>query len=127
MYTSFRNGSFDIITMGYGLRYVVDIRRTLQEVFRLLRRGGMFVCLDFGLPRNHFYRRLCLGYLLLFGSFWGFILHRKVDTYWHIVESLHAYPGQDTVRRWLEETGFGKVELREQLGGIITILSGIRP
>jgi hypothetical protein len=49
----------------------------------------------------------------------GLILHGKADTYWHIVESLKGYPGQDTVREWLEEIGFDQIGLREQLGGQI--------
>lgn len=127
MQIPFKDHSFDVITMGYGLRYPVDVRQTLMQVFRLLRSGGIFVFLEFGVPQNHFYRRLCFGYLLLFGTLWGLVLHGKGDTYWHIVESLKVYPGQETVRKWLEEVGFGKIELHEQLGGIIAILSGSRP
>lgn len=123
----FKDHSFDAITMGYGLRYPIDIRRILKEVFRLLRHGGVFVCLDFGLPRNRLYRRLCFAYLLLMGSLWGLVLHGQADTYWHIVESLKAYPGQEIVRKWLERVGFGKIELREELRGIIVTLSGVRP
>lgn len=122
----FKDQSFDAITMGYGLRYVVDIRHTLKEVYRLLTQGGIFVCLDFGIPKIRFYRHLCFGYLLLLGTLWGLLLHGKGNTYWHIVESLMSYPGQEVVKAWLEEVGFDKIETREQLGGIIVILSGIR-
>jgi len=122
----FKAHSFDVVTMGYGLRYVADIRHTLTEVHRLLKRGGIFACLDFGLPRNQYYRYLCFAYLILLGTLWGWVLHRKGNTYWHIVESLMAYPGQQAVSGWLEETGFDKIQLHEQLGGIIVILSGIR-
>jgi demethylmenaquinone methyltransferase/2-methoxy-6-polyprenyl-1,4-benzoquinol methylase len=122
-----RDWSFDIITMGYGLRYVIDIRQVLREVYRLLHSGGTFVCLEFGVPKNPFYRRLCFGYLLLLGTLLGLVLHGKADTYWHIVESLKAYPGQETVAAWLNEAGFDKIGLREELGGIITILSATRP
>jgi len=126
MHIPLKNNSFDVITMGYGLRYVADIRQTLAEVFRLLRHGGIFVSLDFGLPRSGFYRRVCFGYLLLLGSLWGLILHRKGSTYWHIVESLKAYPGQAAVKVWMMEVGFDNVTLREQLGGIVTIFSAVR-
>lgn len=123
----FKDRSFDVVTMGYGLRYVADIRQTLKEVFRLLASGGFFVCLDFGLPRNRLYRRLCFAYLLFFGSLWGLVLHGKVDTYWHIVESLKAYPGQEIIKDWVQELGFCHTDLREELGGIITILSAVKP
>ncbi|MGH7770974.1 MAG: ubiquinone/menaquinone biosynthesis methyltransferase [Candidatus Binatia bacterium] len=123
----FKDGSFDYITMGYGLRYPTDVRQILTEIFRLLRPRGRFVCLDFGLPRDALYKRLCFAYLLVMGSFWGLLLHRKVDTYWHIVESLRAYPGQETVGKWLEGVGFCEVQLCEKLGGLVAILSGTRP
>lgn len=35
----FSNGYFDAITMGYGLRNVVDKRRAMQEMFRVLKPG----------------------------------------------------------------------------------------
>jgi ubiquinone/menaquinone biosynthesis methyltransferase len=122
----FKDQSFDAITMGYGLRYVADIRHTLREIHRLLAPGGIFVCMDFGVPKFGLYRRLCFGYLLLLGTLWGLLLHRKANTYWHIVESLRSYPGQRVVKAWLEEVGFGEIEMREQLGGINVIFSATR-
>ena len=122
----FTDASFDAVTMGYGLRYVEDTRETLKEIYRLLRPGGVFVSLDFGLPDNWWYRRVCLGYLLFFGTLWGLILHGRRETYWHIVESLRAYPGQRALARWMEEAGFTDVRLMEQLGGISVIARGIR-
>ena len=127
MQVPFKDNSFDVITMGYGLRYVAEIGQTLKEVFRLLRKDGIFVCMDFGVPKNLLFRRISFGYLFLLGTFWGLVLHGKIDTYWHIVESLNSYPGQENVRMCLKEVGFSNIEMREQLGGIIAIHSGIRP
>jgi demethylmenaquinone methyltransferase/2-methoxy-6-polyprenyl-1,4-benzoquinol methylase len=127
MHIPIHDRSFDVVTMGYGLRYPADIRSVLSEIFRLLDSGGVFAAMDFGLPKNLLYRKICFGYLLGFGSLVGFLLHRKVDTYWHIVESLKVYPGQEAVRRWLGEAGFVHVEMRELLGGIIVIHRGVRP
>jgi demethylmenaquinone methyltransferase/2-methoxy-6-polyprenyl-1,4-benzoquinol methylase len=122
----FADASFDTITLGYGLRYVGDMREALRGIFRLLRPKGVFVCLDFGLPARRWYRDACLGYLLLFGTLWGLILHGRRDTYWHIVESLRAYPGQRALGQLMGEVGFTDVRLREQLGGISVIARGRR-
>ncbi len=127
MHIPIRDRSFDAVTMGYGLRYPADVRSILQEVFRLLRRGGVFVAMDFGVPKNPFFRKICFAYLLGFGSLVGLLLHGKVDTYWHIVESLKVYPGQQAVKDWLGEVGFAEVEMRELCGGIIVIHRGVRP
>jgi demethylmenaquinone methyltransferase/2-methoxy-6-polyprenyl-1,4-benzoquinol methylase len=123
----FKNGAFEVVTMGYGLRYVTDIRAILKEAFRLLKSGGIFICLEFGLPKSPLYRRACFGYLLLLGSLCGLLLHGRLHTYWHIVESLRAYPGQKAVRGWLEEVGFREVSQQELLGGISVISSAQKP
>lgn len=48
----FRDGSFDMLTMGYALRHVVDLPSTFTEYRRVLRPGGRLLILDFARPRN---------------------------------------------------------------------------
>ena len=123
----FTEEQFDLVTLGYGLRYVPDVHRTLAQAFSLLRPGGCFVCLDLNLPTNALFRRAYLGYLFLFGSLWGLSFHGKVDEYWHIVESLRAFAGGAAVARWMAEVGFVDVRYIAPLGGVAMILSGRRP
>jgi demethylmenaquinone methyltransferase/2-methoxy-6-polyprenyl-1,4-benzoquinol methylase len=112
------DATFDVILLGYGLRYIGDLREAMAATHRALRPGGVFISLDFGLPPSSWYRHLSLAYLFVFGTLWGLLLHGKLDTYWHIVESLQAYPGQAALGRALEEAGFARIVIAEQLGGI---------
>lgn len=41
----FSDGSFDAITMGYGLRNVVDKRKALEEMLRVLKEGLLLIIL----------------------------------------------------------------------------------
>lgn len=123
----FADGSFDVVTLGYGLRYPTDLRAFLGGVLRLLRPGGRFFSLDFGLPPPGPYRALALGYLRGAGAFWGLVLHRRPGTYTHIVESLQAYPGQRAVAGLMNEVGFADISLDEHLGGIAVSIRAHRP
>lgn len=118
--------AFDAVLMGYGLRYPIDLPATLAAIRRALRPGGVFLSLDFGLPENALYRRLCLAYLMGAGTLWGALLHGRPRTYWHIVESLRAYPGQRALLGMLEAAGFARVVVADRLGGIAVIAMGER-
>ncbi|TMQ59562.1 MAG: methyltransferase domain-containing protein [Candidatus Eisenbacteria bacterium] len=123
----FADGSFDAVTIGYGLRYPADLRGFLAGILRLLRSGGRFLTLDFGLPENRAYRSAALGYLLAFGSIWGWVLHGRPGTYAHIVESLRAYPGQRAFIALMNELGFADIALEEHLGGIAATICARKP
>jgi ubiquinone/menaquinone biosynthesis methyltransferase len=114
-------GSFDVILVGYGLRYLDDLRGAMRAAFQALRPGGVFLSLDFGVPRDPWFRRACMTYLFCLGTLWGLLLHGKLDTYWHIVESLRAYPGQDALSGALEGAGFEDIVLVERMGGISVV------
>jgi demethylmenaquinone methyltransferase / 2-methoxy-6-polyprenyl-1,4-benzoquinol methylase len=118
--------SFDVIVMGYGLRYLDDLPLAMAAVHRVLRPGGIFLTLDFGVPRNPIMRALCFAYLFVVGTLWGLALHGRADTYWHIVESLEAYPGQDALADALGRAGFEGVLVAERIGGLSVVTSAER-
>jgi demethylmenaquinone methyltransferase/2-methoxy-6-polyprenyl-1,4-benzoquinol methylase len=121
------SGAFDAVLVGYGLRYPVDLRGALASILGSLRPGGVLVSLDFGIPRSASLRRILFGYLLSMGTVWGIVLHGRPGTYWHIVESLRAYPGQHGLARLMEEVGFARVTVEERLLGSAAIVRGERP
>ncbi|HAN75133.1 MAG TPA: bifunctional demethylmenaquinone methyltransferase/2-methoxy-6-polyprenyl-1,4-benzoquinol methylase UbiE [Planktothrix sp. UBA10369] len=59
----FADHTFDCATMGYGLRNVVDISRSLQELYRVLKPGATAAILDFHRPQGSLLRSFQLWYL----------------------------------------------------------------
>lgn len=117
----FRDQSFDIVTAGYGLRNVQDLRTAVDEIRRVLKRGGRALTLDFNRPSNPFVRAAYLAYLNVVGALLGWILHRDADTYRYIPASIRTYPGAEGVAHLFEQQGFVRVERRAVFGGLMTI------
>ena len=117
----FATASLDLVTTGYGLRNVPDLRRAVREIARVLRPGGLFLSLDFNRPRNRVVRFVYHGYLTVAGSILGWALHRDPDTYRYIPESIRCYPGAPAVAGILTECGFTDAAWYPVLGGLMAI------
>lgn len=123
----FGEARFDVVTTGYGLRNVPDLRAALVEMHRVLAPGGRLLSLDFNRPDSRPIRALYLGYLTLVGSVLGVVLHRDPDTYRYIPESIRLYPGAAGVARQMEQVGFTRVRVVRLLGGLLAIHVATKP
>jgi ubiquinone/menaquinone biosynthesis methyltransferase len=123
----FGDARFDVVTTGYGLRNVPDLRQAIQEIRRVLSPGGRLLSLDFNRPENPLVRAVYLTYLTVVGSALGAVLHGDPDTYRYIPESIRQYPGAHGVARLLEAEGFEAVRVVPVFGGLMAIHVAIAP
>jgi demethylmenaquinone methyltransferase/2-methoxy-6-polyprenyl-1,4-benzoquinol methylase len=115
----FRSSCFDAVFIGYGLRNFPRLDVALQEVYRVLKPGGLLVCLDFFLPQNIWLRRIYLGYLYAQGALWGILLHGRARVYTYIPDSLRNFLTVEGFSSLLEKMQFAKITVRRfLLGGI---------
>jgi demethylmenaquinone methyltransferase/2-methoxy-6-polyprenyl-1,4-benzoquinol methylase len=119
----FGHARFDVVTTGYGLRNVPDLRQSIREIRRVLSPGGRLLSLDFNRPENPIVRAAYLAYLTTVGSTLGAALHGDPDTYRYIPESIRQYPGAQGVARLLEAEGFDAVRVVPVFGGLMAIHS----
>lgn len=117
----FAGQTFDVVTIGYGLRNVPDLNQALAEIRRVLAPGGRILSLDFNRPSNPLIRSAYLAYLTVVGSSLGTVLHGDPDTYRYIPASIRLYPGALGVARLMREHGFPQVEVVPLLGGLMAI------
>ena len=117
----FADGTFDLVTIAYGLRNLADLTAGLREIRRVLRPGGRLLVLDFGKPNNAFWRGLYFGYLKRFVPVLGRVLAGSADAYSYILESLQHYPGQEGVAAQLRQLEFENVRIVNLLGGVMGI------
>ncbi len=117
----FPAASFTVVTVGYGLRNVPNLRAAIGEIHRVLRPGGRLLSLDFNRPSHPAIRRAYFLYLTLVGSSLGLLLHGDPDTYRYIPESIRSYPGAEGVAAILTELRFADVRAIPVLGGLMAI------
>jgi demethylmenaquinone methyltransferase/2-methoxy-6-polyprenyl-1,4-benzoquinol methylase len=114
-------GTADAVTAAYALRYCVALPAFFARCHALLRAGGVFWAFDLGKPRQPVLHALWVAYLAVTGALLGTFLHGNPATYFHLVETLRAYPGQRRVAALLGEAGFQDVRCVELLGGALAI------
>jgi ubiquinone/menaquinone biosynthesis methyltransferase len=115
----FADASFDCVFIGYGLRNFPNLNRALREIVRVTRPGGLFVSLDFFIPRLPLWRQLYLGYLYAQGTFWGLLLHGRARTYTYIPDSIRNFLSIDDFSSSLQSHGYRPLKVnRYVLGGI---------
>src|SRR5262245_2829549 len=117
----FPAGSMDTITTGYGLRNVPDLTVAIDEIYRVLRRGGQVLSLDCNRPSDALVRSVYLLYLSLVGGMLGWVLHGDPDTYRYIPASIRTYPGAEGVADLMRTRGFTTVRHYPVLGGLMAI------
>ncbi|HVM49809.1 MAG TPA: bifunctional demethylmenaquinone methyltransferase/2-methoxy-6-polyprenyl-1,4-benzoquinol methylase UbiE [Candidatus Acidoferrum sp.] len=122
----FADHSFDIVTVGYGLRNLANWEAGLNEMRRVSRPGGRLLVLDFGKPDNPLWRSLYFGYLRLFVPCLGRLVCGNSAAYAYILESLQHYPAQHGVAATMHDLGLANVRIISLLGGVMAINYGER-
>ncbi|MEI6563590.1 MAG: ubiquinone/menaquinone biosynthesis methyltransferase [bacterium] len=126
-HTGLADNSVDIVTGGYALRNAGDLQEALQEVFRVLKPGGIAVFLDFSKPPHPRLQRLCHTLLKLWGGAWGWVLHRDARVYAYIADSLARYPDRRQLAALFNKSGFRNLRTRHAFAGLIECLSAEKP
>jgi demethylmenaquinone methyltransferase/2-methoxy-6-polyprenyl-1,4-benzoquinol methylase len=120
----FSDASFDVVTVGYGLRNLASWETGLSEMARVAKPRARLIVLDFGKPDNRLWRAVYFSYLRLFVPVLGLIFCRNAGAYAYILESLKYYPAQQGVAAKMRELGLAKVQIVNLLGGAMSINYG---
>ncbi|MEY4386295.1 MAG: hypothetical protein RLY20_1578 [Verrucomicrobiota bacterium] len=123
----FGDQSFEVVTVGYGLRNLSNWETGVVEMLRVAKPGGRILVLDFGKPDNALWRGLYFSYLRLCVPLLGLIFCRNAAAYAYILESLKHYPAQNGVAAKMRDLGMTNVRIVNLLGGMMSINYGEKP
>lgn len=119
--TGMSDASFDIATVGYGLRNLSNWKAGIAEMTRVLKPGGRILVLDFGKPDNAVWRSLYYAYLRVCVPLLGLVFCGNAAAYSYILESLKHYPAQEGVAAEMTHLGLKNSRIIRFLGGVMTI------
>jgi len=120
----FENNSFDVITVGYGLRNLSSWQRGLEEMHRVAKPDARILVLEFGKPDRGLWRAVYFGYLKFFIPIFGKLFCGDAATHAYIYESLLAYPAQNAVAEHMRKLACKDVRIINLLGGAMSINFG---
>ena len=123
----FSENSFDIVTVGYGLRNLTSWERGLDEMFRVAKPGARIIVLDFGKPANALWRSLYFTHLKMSVRLMGWLFCGDASAYAYILESLKHYPAQLAVAEKMRALNLKNVRVINLLGGAMAINYGVKP
>jgi demethylmenaquinone methyltransferase / 2-methoxy-6-polyprenyl-1,4-benzoquinol methylase len=127
MVMPFEDASFDGATMGFSLRNVVDIDRTLRETLRVLRPGARFVNLDVSKAPNKTWKRFFDLYFYGVVPVLGGIVGGSRRAYAYLPNSLIHHPDAEQLRDRFTRAGFSQAGYVALMGGAIAIHHGTKP
>jgi demethylmenaquinone methyltransferase / 2-methoxy-6-polyprenyl-1,4-benzoquinol methylase len=121
----FRSGTFDCVSVGFGLRNMTRKELALTEMRRVLRPGGRLIVLEFSrvlAPLAPLYDVYSFEVLPRLGR----LIAGDAESYRYLAESIRVHPDQETLARMMEEAGFDRVDYLNMTGGIVALHRGIR-
>ena len=117
------NASMDVVTCAFGIRNMTEKDLALREIYRVLRPGGRFLCLEFS-------RIVLPGLELLYDKYsldvvprLGCLVVKDEESYRYLAESIRTFPCQNAFSEMISNAGLSRVEFRNLTGGITAMHS----
>jgi len=115
------DASLDLVTIAFGFRNLANYRRGLDELWRVMKPGGVVAILEFSQPRNR-----------AFGAVYGFFSTRVLpvvggmisgsrEAYSYLPESIRKFPPAEELADEMKAAGFRRVEFERMTGGAVAL------
>ena len=120
----FKDNTFDVITVGFGLRNFTDKEKGLKEMKRCLKKNGKLLVLEFSKPINPVFSKIYDWYSFNVLPKLGSLLANDSDSYQYLAESIRMHPDQDKLKNMMLTVGLNNCKFFNLLNGIVAIHIG---
>lgn len=122
----FADGSFDCVTIGFGLRNVTDKPAALASMRRVLKPGGQVLVLEFSHPTSGAVKPLYDAYSFRVLPLLGRLVAKDEASYRYLAESIRMHPDQEALLAMMREVGLEDCRYHNLAGGIVAVHRGRR-
>ena len=117
----FKENTFELITVGFGLRNFTDKNKGLLEMKRCLKRNGRLLILEFSKPINPLFSKVYDWYSFNILPKVGSLLANDSDSYKYLAESIRMHPDQEQLKQMIIDSGFSSCKFYNILNGVVAI------
>jgi demethylmenaquinone methyltransferase/2-methoxy-6-polyprenyl-1,4-benzoquinol methylase len=122
----FRDNSFDVAMVAFGVRNFTDPLRGLKEMTRVLRSGGLLIVLEFSKPEGFLFKRIYNFYFSKLLPFLGKVLSKDKLAYRYLNESVMRFPDNDEFLQIMRSAGLSDLNQLKLTAGIASIYTGVK-
>ena len=120
----FKENTFDLITIAFGLRNVTNKKAALESILSSLKPGGKLMVLEFSRPTNEIFRELYDLFSFEVIPKIGEFVAQSEESYRYLAESIRMHPTQEELKGLIESAGFSNCNFDNLTNGIVAIHSG---
>ena len=117
----YNDATFDVVTIGYGVRNFTNLKSSLNEIYRVLKKDGLLIILETSLPTNRlmsfFYNIHTKFYVRLIGK----IFSNNSNAYNYLESSAKIFPHGENFKKILQKLNFKDIRSKIKLFGASTI------
>ncbi|HEY5020275.1 MAG TPA: bifunctional demethylmenaquinone methyltransferase/2-methoxy-6-polyprenyl-1,4-benzoquinol methylase UbiE [Steroidobacteraceae bacterium] len=122
----FADGTFDCVTIGFGLRNVTDKAAALASMRRVLKPAGQLLVLEFSKPVIPALSRLYDAYSFNVLPWLGRFVAGDAESYRYLAESIRRHPDQQTLLEMMQSAGLEGCRYHNLMGGVVALHRGYR-
>ena len=126
LHLPFKDGTFDAVTIAFGLRNLASVEGGLSELRRILKPNCWLAVLEFSRPTNAILRPAFSLYFRRILPLMGGIISGSLSAYTYLPASVSKFPDQTQLALLMEKTGFDQVDYENLTGGIAALHLGRR-
>ena len=115
--------TYDFYTISFGLRNTKDLNKSLSEAYRVLRKGGRFLCLEFSKIENANLEFIYKNYSKII-PFIGQLIVGDKKPYEYLIKSIEKFVNQEKLLELMKKNNFRNCTYKNLSGGIVSIHSG---